>query len=435
MWIDLWVFDMEPQDEPPAKGNMDVSKKQLIGALMSISLVGCGSKKSSDTVFDDFSSQSSCSGQKVEGQFIVHWEDGKFTVENAANAEDFKKNFIEPQLSQIKTVNYDRVIQIQDLQNQDILSSDVPPVSAGHETWGQKMIQTESVWRAGFQGQGVAVGIVDSVVDISHQKLRQQVLINTSEIPNNGIDDDKNGYIDDVYGKDFTNDPQALRNEHGTHVAGIVAASSGGTMSGVAPKAKIIPAAFIGSGSTGNLSSAILAMQYAVSRGAKIINASWGGAPCVSTLRDAFSLISSRGVLLVVAAGNDYTDLDQRPNYPAAFNFLNQLTVGAASHGDVMTSFSNSSLKLVHLAAPGENILSTTPYDGFEEMTGTSMATPFVSGAAALLWSARPQAQAFQIKQALLESVDVVPGREYRVLSRGRLNVKKAYERLIQLVP
>jgi subtilisin family serine protease len=132
----------------------------------------------------------------------------------------------------------------------------------------------------------------------------------------------------------------------------------------------------------------------------KIINASWGGAPCMESLKNAFTEMSNKGILVIVASGNDGVDLDYNPDYPAAFNMPNQITVAAATSTDTMIYWSNSGFNLVHLAAPGVDILSTITKNRIGFMSGTSMAAPFVTGAAALLWSDRPQAKLWDIKTA-----------------------------------
>lgn len=147
--------------------------------------------------------------------------------------------------------------------------------------------------------------------------------------------------------------------------------------------------------------------------------------------------LEAKGILLLVAAGNDSNDIEFTPTYPAAFNLPGQITVAAGDSYDHMASFSNDSYKLVHLAAPGDGIFSSVPItqatpNGYQYMSGTSMATPFVSGAAALLLSTRPAATPAQLRQALLSSVDIAT---YRVLTRGRLNIQKAIEEIKKLVP
>lgn len=155
----------------------------------------------------------------------------------------------------------------------------------------------------------------------------------------------------------------------------------------------------------------------------------------MDSLRNAFIELNNKGILIVVAAGNDGTDIDYSPDYPAAFNMPNQLTVAASTASDFMASWSNSGFSLVHLAAPGADILSTLPGGRTGYMSGTSMAAPFVTGAAALLWSDRPQATVSDIKTALLRSVDVTPNHEFKVQTLGRMNVQKALDELHKLVP
>lgn len=401
-------------------------RKALFGVAVILSCAACSNTKTSDSVFNDNESMNSklCAGQKMSTQFIVQWEDGRFTVETAEDAETFKREFIEPRLSEIRKVEYDRVVTM----FEPMLST-----AAGEASWGQTKIEAEALWNLGHYGEDVLIGVVDSQVDTSHPQLSSRIAYNQGEIPGNGIDDDRNGHVDDYAGQAFvTGDvPTSRVNPHGTHVAGIIAAEQNrGPMSGVAPRAKVIPSAFISSAGTGGLGDAIMAMQYVASRGARIINASWGGAPCVASLRNAFVEMERAGILVVVAAGNAGRDLDRYPEYPASFNLPNQITVAAMGAGDLMTSWSNSGFGFVSLAAPGSRILSTIPGNAYDYFDGTSMAAPFVSGAAAVLWGAYPHATMSQVRQAILTSVDVSTATPYRVQTRGRLNLRKAYESL-----
>lgn len=404
---------------------MDVVRL-LLGVSAILVLSAC-SQKTSSSVFTQSSAQ--CAGQKIENKFIVYWEDGRFTVEHSPDAETFKREFVEPNLALIRQVEHDRVIKM------ETPAQTAAPSSS--DFWGQNQVEADALWNEGITGSGVLVGVVDSTVDTDNAQLASRIAINDKDIPGNGIDDDGNGYVDDTYGVSFVSNPVSGMNPHGTHVSGIILAdSTKGYMKGMAPGAKLVAAPFLNNDKdgSGDLGDAIRAMQYAASRGVKIINASWGGAPCVPSLTNAFADLSRKGVLLVVAAGNSGADLDRSPSYPAAFNFPNQITVGASDVFDYMASFSNSSFSLVHLTAPGVNVFSTTPFGTYETMSGTSMAAPFVSGAAALLWSARPNATASQIRQALVRGVDVVPGKQSKTASQGRLNVRKALEELKKLV-
>lgn len=415
---------------------MDVGFRSIIAlTIASVSISAC-SPKTTTSVFPESGNYASsrCSGQALTSRYVVQWEDGRFTVEKAANLEKFKKEFLEPNLDQVRKVEYDRVVQFERAVGGTVNTNDLDP----NDYWGQNMVEAGNVWSQGVYGQNVIVGIVDSFVDTTNAQLAPRIAYNTAEIPNNGIDDDNNGLIDDYAGYTFISEPSGSTkvSEHGTHVSGIIAADpSKGYIKGMAPQAKLIPAPFIDSVRGGSIGDAILAMQYVSSRGAKIINASWGGAPCMDSLRNAFTELNNKGVLVVVAAGNDGTDIDYAPDYPAAFNMPNQLTVAASTASDFMASWSNSGFNLVHLAAPGAEILSTLPGNRIGTMSGTSMAAPFVTGAAALLWSDRPQASVTQIRSALLQSVDVTPAHEFKVQTLGRMNVRKALEELRKMVP
>jgi len=275
-------------------------------------------------------------------------------------------------------------------------------------------------------------------VDINHRQLRNQIAINTRDIPGNGIDDDGNGIIDDTYGAHFFSSTanSSQFNDHGTHVAGIIVADpSSGSISGVAPESKIVPSAFLEANGGGTLGDAILAMQYAASRGARIINASWGGNGCAEVLAGALSELSRRGVLMVVAAGNSGLDVDFNDFFPASFDLANQITVAASDFMNLMPAWSNSGFKKVHLTAPGVGIYSTGRNNSYLTMDGTSMAAPFVAGAAAVLWSARPNASANQIKQALFGGADVISGRNSKTLTRGRLNLRRSLDELRRIAP
>jgi subtilisin family serine protease len=242
--------------------------------------------------------------------------------------------------------------------------------------------------------------------------------------------------VDDVHGWDFKyNRPLTKDNNiHGTHVAGIIAADpSKGSVQGMAPQATIMPLAFLGSDGSGDTSDAILALQYAINMKAKVANASWGGSDCSITLKNMIKSFGDNGGLFVVAAGNDGADIDQYPTYPASYvtdTVSNIITVAASTWLDDEAGFSNDGVNSVYLAAPGLDITSTVPIsatypDGIAALSGTSMATPFVTGAAALLWSDRPKATYQQIKDAILNSVDAGP---FKVKTHGRLDVANAIQ-------
>lgn len=415
---------------------MDVTKRIAVaaGAVAGLFFFTACSNKTAGSVFNNSSLSAACSGEALQTKFIVEWEDGHVSVEHGESVESFKENFIQPNLENIRLVEADRRIHA---LSEPVAEQSVS-TSALNDGWGQEMIRASALWNQGIKGQGVLVGVVDAYVDVNHSQLSPRIAVNSADIYGNGLDDDGNGYIDDTYGAVFVSNPGATAalNKHGTHVSGIIAADhNSGPIKGVAPLAKIIPGQFIANDGTGSIGDAILALQYVTKRGARVINASWGGTSCLATLRNQFESMANQGVFLVVAAGNDGTDIDVYPDFPAAFGFGNQLTVAASTIDDFMPSWSNKGFSLVHLAAPGENILSLAPGNSTITMSGTSMAAPFVTGAVALLLSAKPNASVAQIRQALMESVDVTPNHEFKVYTHGRMNVQKALARLQQLVP
>ena len=407
---------------------------------------GCSQSKSAEQVFPQ--TKPICLESAQKDQFLVKWTNGTITIEKGKNKKEFIKNFVKPHLKQIEHVEYDQWIHYQPALQKGMAPQDK---DGG---WGLERIQAPSAWQRGILGQNVTIAVIDTGVDITHSQLSQRLDINPGESgfddmgfnkSTNGIDDDENGFVDDLYGYDFINEDGYIddRDSHGTHVAGIIAAEHSDTSvvhtypQGVAPKAKILPLKFISS-EGGSLGDAIRAIDYAILRGAKIINASWGGASCSQLLGQKIKELESHGILFVTAAGNQSLNIDDDPEYPASYNLNNQLTIGSTGILDNMASHSNFGDLSVHLFAPGFSILSTVPDEwtgpnyGQARYTGTSMATPFVAGTAALLWSYRPQASLQQIKQAIFRSVDV--DESYRNLSQGRLNISNAISYLDSLL-
>jgi subtilisin family serine protease len=282
-------------------------------------------------------------------------------------------------------------------------------------------------------GAGVTVAVVDTGVDYNHPDLGPNVWTNPSD-PKNGVDDDGDGFVDDVHGADFINEDSDPNDDagHGTHVAGIVGArgNNGVGVTGVNWDAKIMALKFLDGNGEGNTGDAANAIDYAVSHGARVINASWGGPAFSQALFQAVKRAGDKGVLFVAAAGNDGENADTTPDFPAAFELANVISVAASDRNDKLLDFSNYGAHSVDLAAPGDDIYSTVPTisdeSGYESFSGTSMATPFVSGAAALYLSRAPQSTADQVKAALLQNVDQSPSFAGKVASGGRLDIARA---------
>lgn len=332
------------------------------------------------------------------------------------------------------------------------------------QQWGMNDIGVVEAWKVTRGNPDVVVAVIDTGVDYTHEDLLPNIWRNAKEIPNNGIDDDNNGYIDDVIGWDFVsndNKPYDLAMEpidilfkggnpgHGTHCAGNVAArgDNGKGVSGVAPNVKIMPLRFISEKGQGTTADAIKAIHYAVDNGAKVMSNSWGsegeeaGAPENKALRDAVQYAQDKGVLFIAAAGNGHkgvgydNDTDAAPSYPASYDHDIIISVAALDVNNNLGSFSNWGAKTVDIGAPGVKVFSTVVDQGYTDVVidkfgfkanwdGTSMATPHVAGAAALYWSAHPTKSWQEVKAAILGSAKKINALANKSVSGGKLDVK-----------
>ena len=293
-------------------------------------------------------------------------------------------------------------------------------------------IDAKEAWDTTTGAPGTVVAVIDEGVDANHPDLKGNIWVNTDEVPANGVDDDGNGYVDDVNGYDFAHDDASVYDaadgdDHGTHVAGTIAAqgNNGIGVAGVNWRAGIMVCKFMGANG-GYTSDAVEAINYAVANGAKISNNSWGGGSSSQTLQSAISRADSAGHLFVAAAGNNGSNNDTTPSYPAAYNNANIISVAATNDRDALASFSNFGATTVDLAAPGVNILSTLPGNRYGSYSGTSMATPHVVGVAALIKSNWPTLDDAQIKSRILQSVDKKANLQGTSVTGGRLNAAEA---------
>lgn len=293
-------------------------------------------------------------------------------------------------------------------------------------------IDVERAWALTTGSSQMIVAVLDSGIRTTHQDLRDNLWINPGEIPENGLDDDENGYVDDVHGADMTAKNKALSddNGHGTHVAGTIAAAAGnsGPHVGVAPNVRVM--GIRAGDANGRLSqSAIIdGLGYAVRQGAKVVNASFGGPIYSRAQYDALDHARSAGLLIVCAAGNDGQNNDSTGAFPAGYRLPNVLSVAALDRFGRLADFSNYGVETVHLAAPGTEIFSCgiAGDDSYAVMQGTSMAAPHVAGVAALIWSRLPQATATEVRQRLLQSVVPLPSLAAKVQSGGMVSAFRA---------
>jgi Subtilase family/PA14 domain len=312
-------------------------------------------------------------------------------------------------------------------------------------------IDAPEAWALQKRKKEITVAVIDTGVDYTHPALQSKMWINSKETLN-GVDDDANGYIDDIYGYDFgAEDSNPIDNAgHGTHVAGIIAANgtdASGSIVGVSPNAKIM-ALKVATGNVRLISNAVRAVEYAVAEGARVINASWGmldnfwvragasigekiplvgsffGISSLGSLTDAIRYANNAQVLFVATAGNDDESLDDTNRFPAGLDLPNVITVTSTDRKDDQTD--NYSKTLVDLGAPGRDIYSTLPGGGYGLKSGTSMAAPHVAGAAAVLLGENDSLTAAVLRQILMSSGDPIASLTDKTVSGKRLNLTNA---------
>lgn len=286
-------------------------------------------------------------------------------------------------------------------------------------------------WDIRNDASGVIVAVVDTGLRMTHEDIAANLWTNMGEIPGNGVDDDGNGVIDDVHGFDAIDGGGDPTDEdgHGTHVAGTVGAVGNNAtgVTGVAWQVQLMPVRFLGTNG-GFLSDAIEGITYAQNNGATILNNSWGGAGFSTALRNAIAALEADDILFVAAAGNDGVNADITPGYPAAYDLPHIVSVAASDRNDQRASFSNFGAESVDLAAPGVSIRSTfnSGDASYALLNGTSMASPHVAGALAVLRAEFPGEDAASLKARLIDTVDLVDGFLTTTVSGGRLNLEGA---------
>jgi subtilisin family serine protease len=298
--------------------------------------------------------------------------------------------------------------------------------------------QAAEAWNAGNTNcSNVVVGVIDEGVMNNHADLRNNIWVNPNEIASNRLDDDGNGYVNDVYGWDFANNDNSVydgtADDHGTHVAGTIGAAGNNStgVAGVCWSVKIVTAKFLGQNG-GTLANAIKSVDYMTAlkqRGVNLVatNNSWGGGGYSKGLYDAIERANQAGILFIAAAGNSSVNNDTSPSYPSSYNNSNIIAVASITSTGALSSFSNYGATSVHLGAPGSNIWSTVPgrnnSSAYASYNGTSMATPHVTGAAALYKAKNPAANAAAIKGAILSGTIPTNSLSGKTTTGGRLSV------------
>lgn len=262
-------------------------------------------------------------------------------------------------------------------------------------------------WNVASGSKAIKIAVIDTGVDYHHPDLKDQIWTNEKEANGQaGADDDGNGYIDDIHGYNFADDkPDPMDGHgHGTHCAGVIGAThdNGEGIRGVMKEVTIVPVKFLGDDGSGSLEKALLAIDYATHLNVDIMSNSWGGGSYSQALFDAIKHAADQGILFVAAAGNEAGNNDTVDSYPANYKLPNVISVAAMKSDNTLASFSNYGKNSVHIAAPGNDIISTIPGKDYSVMSGTSMATPHVAGALGLLLAKEGRLPFEQVKERLM---------------------------------
>jgi subtilisin family serine protease len=265
----------------------------------------------------------------------------------------------------------------------------------GGNNWGDDLVNAPEAWARGYTGQGVVVAVLDSGVDYNHADLKDNIWTNSNS-----------GYVNDIYGWNFVDNNNNVldNNGHGTHVSGTIAGENNNFgITGIAYNAKIMPVKVLDDKGSGSDAAVIQGIYYAINHGANVINLSLGSNDADDYLQSAIQYASSKGVIVVMAAGNDSASI---PDYPARYAKNSGIAVGAVDQNKNITSFSNraGSDSLAYVTAPGVNVYSTIPGNNYAYYSGTSMATPCVAGVVALMLSANPHLTSAQVRNILISS-------------------------------
>ena len=473
-------------------------KNKIVYLFMVLFLVSCGSSTTSSLAPDSPKGLSSPKvtvqsilsdmekGRYKEGEVLVKFKSGtvasaSLKTHQAVGATSLRKYTIVPNMEHLKLPEglsvKDAIIHYMSDPNVEYAEPNYLKVMNGmpndtsfgnqwalHNT-GQYAsgtagadIRAPLAWDFAIGSHAITIAVIDSGIDYNHPDLVNNIWSNTGESCTDGIDHDGNGYINDCRGWNFVSDNKTPVDDlgHGTHVAGIIGAAGNNWLgvAGVMWHVKLMPLKVLNSSGSGTTSDVVSAIQYAVSKGVKIINASYGGFSYSQAEYNAISSANSQGVLFVASAGNGDpvacgelgkcigVNNDLTPMYPASYNLPNIISVAATDQNDKLASFSNFGFNSVDVAAPGVYILSTIPMSGtsqpflsfctnslavdYDFCGGTSQAAPHVSGVAGLLFGQYPHLSLHEVRGTILSYVDVLPSLNSWISTGGRINAFKA---------
>lgn len=306
--------------------------------------------------------------------------------------------------------------------------------NAGQNGGKQKAdINALLAWEKTKGTKKVVIAVLDTGVDYKHNDLASNMWVRPDNVP--AYKDDEIGTVNDLHGfnaDENQSDPMD-ENGHGTHCAGVIGAEGNNNegIAGINWEVEIMALKFLGRSGFGSTKNAIESINYAIDRkrngvNIRVISASWGSTSYSKALEDAIRAAGEEGILFIAAAGNDSTDNDKRPHYPSNYKLPNVISVAALDRNDNLAGFSNFGAKTVHIAAPGKDILSTWLKGAYREASGTSMATPQVSGVAGLILATNPRMSVEKLRERLFKSVDKIDSLNGKVETGGRVNAAKA---------
>jgi subtilisin family serine protease len=287
-------------------------------------------------------------------------------------------------------------------------------------------VSAEKAWDIETGSDKVLVAVIDTGLDYNHKDLKANAWTNETEAQGKvGVDDDKNGYVDDIHGYDFVNkDGDPLDDHgHGSHVSGTIGAkgNDGQGIVGVNWDVKIMGLKFLSSDGSGSLDDAIAAINYASKAGVNIMSNSWGGGGASELMKEAIQAANAKNIVFTAAAGNHSGDNDATPSYPASYDVPNVISVAAINNIGGLAYFSCYGKRTVHVAAPGVNVYSSIP-GGYDSWSGTSMATPHVTGVTALLLAKEPNLTAEEVRARLIRTSQPLSGLKNKVAANGMVN-------------
>ncbi len=300
-------------------------------------------------------------------------------------------------------------------------------------------IGAEAAWDITTGSKDVIVAVIDTGINYNHPDLKDNLWINEAEKNGKaGVDDDGNGIVDDIYGASFVNAATPTGNPlddhgHGSHCSGTIGATGndGKGIVGVAWNVRLMGVKFLSASGSGSLDGALKGIDYASKMGAKIMSNSWGGGGHSATLKQAIERSNAAGALFVAAAGNESNNNDANPSYPASYDVPNVMSVAAIDNRGQIASFSNYGKNSVHVGAPGVNVFSSIANGGYDSWSGTSMATPHVSGMAVLLAANEPNLTNIEMKERIIATAKPLAG----LRGKSRAGLANAYTMLTNTIP